>query len=218
MELSVRLTGIALKHQGTHDSLCAYYAAAMMLCALRPELEAAFDAAHVARDPLFGNLPRRGRQRVEDVVAAWLTSGVHLDRLTAALNRAGAPTRFRYAVMRRPPAFDALKAEVERGLPCVLAWESRTMGLHTVLVTGWERSRRGAPWLRVLDPSRVQDLLEHAQLERHAGRVELITCDDAHAGVRPDKLTVRRDRQGAIVQATVDRWDPGARRYRPIVG
>src|SRR5260370_36119060 len=93
---TVRLTGIALRHQCSHDSLCAYYSAAMLLCALRPELEEQFDAAHVARDPLFANLPRRRRHSIESVAAAWLTAGVALPALTRALEAAGGGRRFRY--------------------------------------------------------------------------------------------------------------------------
>ena len=69
---TVRLLGIRLREQGTHDSFCAYYAAAMLLCALRPEFDDEFDATHVKRDPLFRNLPRRGKS-LDRAVADWLT-------------------------------------------------------------------------------------------------------------------------------------------------
>ena len=67
--------------QGTHDSLCAYYAGAMLLCALKPEAEDDFEAAEVAEDPLFAHLPRRRGERLEAAVAEWIASGVRLPRL-----------------------------------------------------------------------------------------------------------------------------------------
>src|SRR5262245_23007338 len=138
MRTTVRLLGLPLRHQGTHDSLCAYYAAAMMLCALRPELEDRFETTDVRDDPLFGHYPRRGRQRVESLVAGWMTAGAHLDRLARALDRAcahGVETRFGYA--RRPrgrSTLDFLRAQIDLGLPCVLGWEGQELGMHTVCV------------------------------------------------------------------------------------
>lgn len=226
---SVRLTGIPLKHQGTHDSLCAYYAAAMLLCALRPELEERFDAARVDEDPIFGHLPRKGGQKIERAVAEWLTSGVRLDRLCDALNRAcarsgmpGVSTRFAWRAGNRVRGnVDFLRDQIDRGLPCVLGWESREMGDHTVLVVGHERySGSHSEWLRLHDPSRVQELLEWGQLATLADRrVDLLYCV-AHDGARPDKLTTCRGASGAILdgRTRLERWDPRAGRYHLLVG
>jgi hypothetical protein len=219
--VTVRLAGIGLRHQGTHDSLCAYYAAAMQLCALRPELEDQFDAAHVKRDPIFGNFPRRGAQKLERLVADWIASGVQLELLARALDRACAAgpvaTRFAYKKGNRVNGtVELIREQVDRGLPCVLGWDSREMGNHTVLVVGYERyAGSDSAWLRVRDPGGVQDLLEWAQLQRFATeRLDLITCA-VHEGVRPDKVTTHRDRAGAILPALtrVERWDPGKARY-----
>jgi hypothetical protein len=213
---TVRLTGIALRQQGSHDSLCAYYAAAMLLCALRPELDEQFDAARVADDPLFGNLPRPRGRTVERVAADWLTSGVRLRALCRALNRAcaGGPARTRFAFRSAGRGHDTvefLRAQIDRGLPCVLGWESHELGDHTALVVGYDRFAGSASrWLRLLDPIRVQDVLEWGQLQRLArARVEIIWCA-SHDGVRPDKLTVARDRHGGPVAgaAMIERWDP----------
>src|SRR3954470_15062421 len=95
--VTVRLTGIVLRQQGTHDSLCAYYSAAMMLCALRPEFEEQFDAPHVGLDPLYANLPRRRGGSLHRSVTEWLTSGVRLESLCRSLNSAcKRRTRFRF--------------------------------------------------------------------------------------------------------------------------
>jgi hypothetical protein len=216
--VTVRLTGIALRHQGSHDSLCAYYSAAMLLCALRPELEEQFDAAHVARDPLFANLPRRRRQSIESVAAGWLTAGVALPALTRALDAAAGGTRFRYRRARcdgETLAF--LQAQVDAGLPCLLGWESREMGDHTSLVVGYDhfittRNR----WLRVLDPIRMQEQIEWRQLQRLAtSPLELVWCH-AHAGVRPDKLTVARATDGTPLATRSERWDPRTRSWQTL--
>jgi hypothetical protein len=216
---TVRLTGIALRQQGTHDSFCAYYAAAMLLCTLRPEFDEAFDAAHVGLDPLIGNLPRRAGRSVEKAAAEWLTRGVDLRQLTRALDRAcrgPLRTRFRYAVVRPTAATLAtLHAHIDAGLPCVLGWESHELGDHTVLVTGYERfAGSRSRWLRLMDPIRLQDVLEWGQLARLARpRLELITCV-AHDGVRPDKLTVTR---ASAARSTIERWDPAGHSWFDLV-
>jgi hypothetical protein len=214
----VRLIGVPHKHQGTHDSLCAYYAAAMMLTALRPELEDRFEAGDVREDPLFGHYPR-GRRRVDALVAEWIAAGVHLEKLTRALDRAcraGVRTRFAYAAMPRTErTLSFLRAQIDAGLPTVLGWESREMGLHTVCVVGYERYSTGGAWLRVLDPARLQDVLEWSQLARLATRrLEVIHCV-AHEGIRPDKLIgVRR---GGTTKTRVERFDPRTGAYAALI-
>ena len=223
---TVRLTGIAQRSQGTHDSLCAYYAAAMLLCALRPEFDEQFEAAHVALDPLFGNLPRARGRSVERAVAEWLTAGVRLPTLCRALNRACAvgPARSRFVYRRAgfgDDTVDFLRRQIDAGLPCLIGWESREMGDHTSLVVGYERYRGSrSRWLRLLDPIRAQELLEWGQLRALAqSRLELIVCA-AHDGVRPDKLTVARDGDGKLVPGgnRCERWDPRTAAWQPLIG
>jgi hypothetical protein len=217
----VRLLGIPLRHQGTHDSLCAYYAAAMMLTALRPELEDHFEAGDVRQDPLFGHYPR-GRQQVDALVATWIASGVQLEKLTRALDGAcqlGVRTRFAFSARPRTEAtLTFLRQQIDAGLPTVVGWESREMGLHTVCVVGYERHASGSKrreWLRVLDPARLQDVLEWSQLARLATRkLEVIHCA-AHDGIRPDKLTsVRR---GDKTRTHIERFDARAGGYSLLV-
>jgi hypothetical protein len=214
-KITVRLTGITLRCQGTHDSLCAYYSAAMLLCALRPEFEVQFDAPRVGQDPLYANLPRRRGQSLERLVTDWLTSGVQLERLCRSLNAAcGGRTRFRF--QRGAVDVDWLRRQVDRGLPCILGWESREMGNHTSLVVGYDRvARSRSRWLRLLDPTRSQDSLEWGQLVRLAtAPLEVVWCE-RHDGARPDKLTARR-RDGVTLAARLDRWDPAGERWRTL--
>jgi hypothetical protein len=222
--LTVRLRGITLRQQGTHDSLCAYYSAAMLLCTLRPELEECFDAAHVGGDPLYANLPRPRGRSLERAVADWLTSGVRLGELCRALNAACAHgetrTRFGFRTAGRGPAtVEFLRAQIDRGLPCILGWDSRQMGDHTSLVVGYDRfGGNGARWLRLLDPIRAQDTIEWSQLSRLASAgLEIVWCE-AHDGVRPDKLTVERDGEGALLdgRTRLERWEPADARWRPL--
>jgi hypothetical protein len=218
---TVRLTGIVLRQQGTHDSLCAYYSAAMLLCALRPEFEEQFDAPEVGLDPLYANLPRRRGRTLERSVTDWLTSGVQLPALCASLNAACAAgpfrTRFRYRKVARTRSTAAfLRAQVDLGLPCMLGWESREMGNHTSLVIGYERfARSRSQWLRLLDPIRAQEAMEWGQLARLAtAPIEVVWCE-SHDGVRPDKLTVTR-RPTTAGRAHLERWEPRAAKWHAL--
>jgi hypothetical protein len=208
---TIRLTGIRLREQGTHDSFCAYYAAAMLLCALRPEFDDEFDATHVKRDPLFRNLPRRGKS-LDRAVADWLTAGVHFGPLARALATA-CGDRTRYRAMRAPfsgATLRQLRHGVDRGLPSVIGWESRELGNHTVLVVGYERyAREGSQrWLRVLDPTGKLDILDWAQLPRvTTAPADVIVCTQ-HDGVRPDRMTIERDGDDEITASRVERWNP----------
>jgi hypothetical protein len=215
--VTVRLVGIVGRQQGTHDSLCAYYSAAMLLCALRPEFEEQFDAPEVRLDPLYANLPRRPGRTLERSVTDWLTSGVGLSSLCQALNRACAPrTRFRF----RKGAVDVgfLHAQIESGLPCILGWESREMGNHTSLVMGFEKfARSKSRWLRLLDPIRAQDTIEFGQLARLAtAPLEVVWCE-RHDGIRPDKLTMARSHGVPIAGKTrLERWDPSTEKWKQL--
>jgi hypothetical protein len=218
---TVRLTGIRLREQGTHDSFCAYYAAAMLLCALRPEFDDEFDATHVKRDPLFRNLPRRPGHSLDRVVADWLTAGVHFGPLARALATA-CGKRTRYRAMRAPfssATLRMLRHGVDRGLPAVLGWESRELGNHTVLVVGYERyAREGSQrWLRVLDPTGKLDILDWAQLPHvTTGPADVIVCTE-HDGVRPDRMTIERDRDDEITTSRVERWHPPRESWELLV-
>ena len=217
---TVRLIGMRLREQGTHDSFCAYYSAAMLLCTLRPELDEDFDAVHVKKDPLFRHLPRRKGQSLDRAVADWLTTGVRFAPLARALTAACKDgTRF---VARHTGCnartLESLRASVDLGLPCVLGWESRELGNHTVLVVGYDRaSRRDAlRWLRVLDPTRGQDMIEWGVLARVVTAVDIISCTH-HDSVRPDRLTVDRDSEGKMLDSTIERYDTKAGTWTPLV-
>lgn len=193
----------------------------MLLCTLRPEKDDDFDATHVARDPLFANLPRRKGLSLERAVSEWLTTGVHFGPLARSLDKAcGGGTRFR---ARRTSfdqrTLDALRRDVDRGLPSVLGWESRELGNHTVLVIGYDRMMRKSAhrWLRVLDPTRGQDIIEWGQLGRVAtAPADIITCI-AHDGVRPDKLTIDRDSENKTMRSIFERFDPKTNEWHTLV-
>jgi hypothetical protein len=195
--------------------LCAYYSAAMMLCALRPEFEEQFDAPHVGLDPLYANLPRRAGRSLERSVTDWLTSGVQLEALCRSLNSAGAgKTRFRFR--KGKITVEELRAQVDLGLPCVLGWESREMGNHTSLVVGYEKfAGSKSRWLRLLDPIRAQENLEWGQLlELATAPLEVVFCE-SHDGVRPDKLTVHK-RNGSILKTQLERWEPSGAEWATL--
>ena len=129
-------------------------------------------------------------------------------------------TRFRARRAGRGAAtVDFLRAQIDRGLPCILGWDSREMGDHTSLVVGYDHFAGSASrWLRLLDPIRAQETVEWGQLARLANAgLEIVWCA-AHDGVRPDKLTVERDRHGAPLSGRVgtERWEPDDARWRPL--
>ncbi len=219
---TVRLVGIRLREQGTHDSFCAYYAAAMLLCTLRPEMDDEFDATHVARNPLFRNLPRPSGQTLDCAVADWLTAGVHFGPLARALDGAcGGKTRFR--ATREPfgrKTLEMLRLQVDRGLPSVLGWESGELGNHTVLVVGYDRCASHARdrWLRVLDPTGKLDVLESG-FSSSASRARPPTSSSAPtttAGGR-DRLSVDRDVEGAHLGSRIERWSLQNTRFETLV-
>jgi hypothetical protein len=211
--------------QGSHDALCAYYAAATQLCALRPEFADAFECKDAQSDPLFGSIRRRRGESVEKIVSGWFTDGMELRRVTTALNRAseGATrTIFRYRTLTRGRAsYDALCAQLDLGLPSLLAWEGREIGNHTVVVVGYDR-HQGSPrrWLRVLDPIHMQEVLEWGQLATLSqAPIEAVLCT-RHDGTRPDKLTTFRDgRQKLLPDRTLhERYDPRSGAYELVLG
>lgn len=221
---TVKLVGITARHQGSHDSFCAYYSAAALLCALRPEFSDSFEAEDVHADPLFSSVKRRRSETVEKLVAGWLTSGMELRRVTGALNRAchdgDGKTQFRHRFIARSRTnFELLCSKIEVGLPSLLAWDGREIGNHTVLVVGYEsHARSRSRWLRVIDPIQMQEVLEWGQLEALAqSPLEVVECV-RHDGSRPDKVTTFRDaRQKLLTKRTQhERFDPDSRRYEPI--
>jgi hypothetical protein len=222
---TIKLIGIAPRVQGSHDSFCAYYAAAALLCALRPEFSDAFEADKVRADPLFSGVRRRRRETIDMLVSDWLASGIELRRVTGALNhacRASGKTVFKHRlVARKNSNFVELCRKIDDGLPSLLAWEGREIGNHTVVVIGYERHARSkSRWLRVIDPIQMQEVLEWGQLEALAqGPLEIVTCT-RHDGFRPDKLTTFRDtRQKLIVERTLhERYDPRRHVYETILG
>lgn len=217
---TVKLTGILPRHQGSHDSFCAYYAAAVLLCALRPEFEDAFEADDVRSDPIFSAVRLRRGETVEKLVASWLASGMELRRVTSALNRAcrkRPKTVFRHSLITRSLSnYDSLCAHIDVGLPSLLAWDGREIGNHTVVVVGYDRHTRSkSRWLRVIDPIQMQGILEWGQLETLAqAPLEVVICAE-HDGARPDKVTTFRDaREKLIVEHTRhERYDPKWRRF-----
>lgn len=220
---TVKLVGITGRQQGSHDSFCAYYSAAALLCALRPEFNDAFETENVRADPLFSGVKRRRGETLEKLVASWLVSGMELRRVTGALNNAcngKIRTHFKHRfVARSEKNYASLCAKVDEGLPSLLAWDGREIGNHTVVVIGYEwHARSRSRWLRVIDPIQMQEILEWGQLEALAqSPLEVVECT-RHDGARPDKVTTFRDsKQKLITNRTQhERFDPRARQYEPI--
>jgi hypothetical protein len=221
----VKIIGITGRQQGSHDSLCAYYSAASMLCALRPEFNDSFEADDVRADPLFSGVKRRRGESLDKLVASWLVAGMELRRVTGALNascKGKIKTTFRHRfIPRSVTSYEHLCSMIDQGLPSLLAWDGREIGNHTVVVIGYERHARSrSRWLRVIDPIQMQEVIEWGQLEALAqSPLEVVECT-RHDGSRPDKLTTFRDsRQKLLADRTLhERYDVARHAYEMIRG
>ena len=222
---TIKLIGISGRQQGSHDSLCAYYSAAALLCALRPEFNDSFEADDVRADPLFSGVKRRRGESLDKLVSSWLVGGMELRRVTGALNascRGKIKTTFRHRFIARSESnYEHLCSMIDQGFPSLLAWDGREIGNHTVVVIGYERHARSrSRWLRVIDPIQMQEVIEWGQLEALAqSPLEIVECT-RHDGSRPDKVTTFRDAQQKLLadRTLHERYDPARRAYEMIRG
>jgi hypothetical protein len=212
---TVRLLGIPEFYQGSHDAMCTYYAGAMLLAGLRPEMEDSldFENPRVDDNPIIANSPRHGSQTIEGLFINWIKHGSGLDSLCKSLNRVcensqtdGIETCFEHFRRKRiPRTYADIVKLIDDGLPCIIGWDSDELGSHAVVVTGYDYYRHSR-WLLLNDPSDANAKLEWDQLRALThGKLDLIACIN-HNGVRPDRLTTKRSRNQAIVSRQLERW------------
>ena len=215
----VKLLNIPAYTQGTHDSLCAYYAGAMMLTAFYPYREV--DFGEMVDDPMISNYvgnysrgnAKSKKQKLRNILSRWYFGGENLDAVTKTLNKAvrGSPfsTSFEYSEKNRKlGTFEFIANEIDEGLPVVVGWDTEDLGCHAVLVTGYKLGND--PWILINDPGSGPDEQSWTMLSRISqSRLELISCS-LHNGPRPDKLVVGKN--GTIVEnnkpSVIYRWTP----------
>lgn len=154
----VELLGIPSYRQGSFDSLCTYYTAAMMLSALFPGAdfirsfgESARERAskYLSNDPLITHY---GGEDHRLVLARWFYQGEFVRKATTILNKVmrAEEQQTRFACQRESAhdnTFrDVIAGSIDEGLPVMLGWNTLDYGNHTVLATGyWEGRERWFP-------------------------------------------------------------------------
>ena len=139
----VELLNVPSYRQGTFDSLCAYYTAAMMLSTLFPEYTRSFGEAartratrNVSDDPLISYYSNEDDRLV---LARWFYQGVYISRTTTILNKIMRADRRRARfACRRESAHDntfrdVIAGSIDQGLPVMLGWNTPDYGDHAVL-------------------------------------------------------------------------------------
>ena len=219
----VELLNVPSFHQGSFDSLCTYYSAAMMLAALFPEEWGEFGFGEGrerttkkgSNDPLISFYSEEDRRLI---LARWFYQGEYVRKATSILNKImraqDFSTRFE---CRRETAHDntftdVIVGSIDAGLPVMLGWNTPDYGNHTVLVTGyWEGRER---WLVTNDPMGGADEMSWDSLKgQRTAKFEVGLCKPkTHRRYRP----MKRTEAAAVSGATVSRWS--ANGYVPIGG
>lgn len=210
---SVELLGVPNYYQGSHDSLCTYYAAAMLLATLHPEYHDLFGRGArrqrvglKVEDPLIKNFPGSKQIPKDQVLSSLFYGGAYLKdiytALKATMREGGLDTKFKRKLYNRSQnTFDFIAENIDNGLPIMIGWNTIDFGVHCALVIGYRIAAR--QWLVLHDPSCGNDevcweVLKDIDRSRH----ELISVE-YHDGPRPDLLT--EDKKG---QKQIHRWWP----------
>ena len=159
---SVKLLGVPYYNQGVHDSLCTYYAAAMLLATLHPEYQDLFGRGArrqrvglKVEDPLIKNFPHKKDTTYDQVLASWFYSGAYLKDACKALNKSmkedGRDTHFKNAQYdSSDTVFNLIVHDIDQGLPVMIGWTTIDYGVHCALVVGYRKASRR--WFILHDP------------------------------------------------------------------
>ena len=218
----VELLGVPSFRQGSFDSLCTYYTAAMMLSALFPGSECTRNFREAARERATKNLsndPLITHYSDEDsrlVLARWFYQGEYVGKATTVLNKVmraeGKRTRF---ACRRESAHDntfrdVIAGSIDDGLPVMLGWNTPDYGNHTVLVTGYWEGRE--KWFLINDPADESGQISWDSLkQQRTAKFEVGLCKPkTHVGYRP----LKRCEAASGSDTTVYRWT--SKGYMPV--
>ena len=220
---NVQLLGVPFYGQGSHDGLCTYYSAAMMLATFCPQHRSEFgesSAEDVAdfsiQDPIIKHYkgPMRSgptmstREKHRKILSRWFYRGENLKPVANTLNEicSSSPfsTHFTYRELTSSDkTLREIRKNIDVGLPVMLGWDTEDLGCHAVLVVGYWNGKHS--WFSLNDPSGMDDVSWDMLKAIKKRRLEVIMCD-RHKGPRPDKL-VEHKRKGKKDLVTY-RWTP----------
>ena len=218
----VELLGVPSFRQGSFDSLCTYYTAAMMLSTLFPGSGFTRSFGESARERATKNLsndPLITHYSDEDnrlVLARWFYQGEYVRKATTILNKVmrseEQATRF---VCRRESAHDntfrdVIAGSINDGFPVMLGWNTPDYGNHTVLVTGYWEGRE--KWFLINDPADDAGQISWDSLKQQkTAKFEVGLCKaKTHLGHRP----LKRWEAASGPMTVVCRWT--SKGYRPV--
>ena len=217
----VELLNVPSYRQGSFDSLCTYYAAAMMLSALFPEKytgafgETAREKAtkKMSNDPLITHYSREDNRLI---LSRWFYQGEYVRKAVTILNNImredKRQTRFacRDESAHDNTFRDVIAGSINDGLPVILGWNTLDYGNHTVLVTGYFEGRE--KWFFINDPEGDTGRISWDSLKQQkTAKFEVGLCKPkSHVGYRP----LKRLEAASGSAVTVNRWTKNG--YKPI--
>lgn len=216
----VELLNVPSFRQGSFDSLCTYYTAAMMLTTLFPEYTSFGETTRTRTTSKVSNDPIISNYSDEDdrlVLARWFYLGEYVRKATTILNKImkvkkrSARFACRDETVHDNTFRDVIVGSINEGLPVMLGWSTADYDSHTVLVTGyWEGRER---WLLTNDPVSGADQISWDSLKRQrTSKFEIGLCKpNSHDGYRPLKRCESAKRGS---QPVVSRWTQEG--YRPV--
>lgn len=227
--IEVKLHGIPYYTQGSHDSLCTYYACTMMLETIFPEARLLFGKGRVQtgpsslsiEDPIFAeHSDYRNAINKYQLTSRWFFEGMHISDALKTMNRyaidiAGVDKLFFVQEDKafNDKNFDYIKASIDNGLPVLLGWWSTEFGEHTVVVSGYRESPD--KFLLLHDPGGMEEVSWVRLKETRTERFDLAFVDVDVFGKlgrpRPDKSTTERplnDAYGAKRKVERYWWTP----------
>ena len=227
----VELLGVPTYYQGTHDSLCTYYSAAMLLATLHPEMQDLFGRGArrqriglKVEDPLLKHFPRSTKDSNESVLSSWFYCGAYLRDACKALNASveerKSDTVFQSLFKHKEythhdSTFNLIVSKIDQGLPVMIGWSTVDYGVHCSLVVGYRLVKHR--WLILNDPSGGDEISWEVLKDIDNALLDLVTVE-YHEGPRPDRLTVTFDDDENIGSTQIDRWWPfdDEDRYHPV--
>lgn len=142
----VELLGVPTYYQGTHDSLCTYYSAAMLLATLHPEMQDLFGRGArrqriglKVEDPLLKHFPRSTKDSNESVLSSWFYCGAYLRDACKALNASveerKSDTVFQSLFKHKEythhdSTFNLIVSKIDQGLPVMIGWSTVDYGVR----------------------------------------------------------------------------------------
>jgi hypothetical protein len=223
----VELLGVPYYYQGTHDSLCVYYSAAMFLATLHPDYHDLFGRGArrqkvglKVEDPLIKNFPHNKQASNDRVLSSWFYCGGYLNdackALNASMKKDGRDTRFKHTLYtHRDSTFNFIADNIDQGLPVMIGWTTIDYGVHCALVVGYRKA--DLRWFILRDPSGSNEVCWEVLKAIDKSRLALVRVN-RHDGLRPDRLTVNFNADNEYGPTQIDRWWPGEGEvcYRPI--